>query len=319
MAKSSRSRSPVRVDVSAKAEAKLHIKGEVPSSSLGRAVDALTDIIRPFSEARGLKADILRMQREEVAIEIAKRARQKVEIERLEIQSVPNKIIVPLLEKGSCEELADDQMIERWANLLAAASMRVAVEPRFVSILSELSGKQAELLDSIAFHGASNLNYPARYLADASIELSATSMKRSLNRFLATEIVSLESIESAFDRIKVGLSRPGALLWFATITDFSNPDDYLQADYTDFLQFCDQMEKHASILESLGLISLAAFDKEMELPGGHFVEVHLQYYHLSELGYCFIEACSRPRVRQLEKIDEQSRVENANPVEFFYD
>ena len=59
---------PVNVDIGAKVEAKLNVKTEVPAKSVGRLVDALTDIIRPFSEARGLKADALRLQREEVAI-----------------------------------------------------------------------------------------------------------------------------------------------------------------------------------------------------------------------------------------------------------
>jgi hypothetical protein len=36
-------------------------------------VDALTDIIRPFSERRGLKGDQIRLQREEVLVEVARK------------------------------------------------------------------------------------------------------------------------------------------------------------------------------------------------------------------------------------------------------
>jgi hypothetical protein len=46
---------PVNIDVGVKAEAKFDVKTEIPAKSTGRLVDALTDIIRPFSEARGLK------------------------------------------------------------------------------------------------------------------------------------------------------------------------------------------------------------------------------------------------------------------------
>jgi hypothetical protein len=60
------------VDLAARAEAKLEVKTEVPAASAERLVDALTDIIRPFTERRGFKADLLRLQREEVAIQIAR-------------------------------------------------------------------------------------------------------------------------------------------------------------------------------------------------------------------------------------------------------
>jgi Abortive infection alpha len=154
---------PISVDIAARAEAKLNVKAEVPSKSVGRLVDALTDIIRPFTEARGLKADILRLQREEVAIEIARRGREKVLIEEgREISPVPTKILVPLIEKGSCEDIDDSEMIDRWASLLASAALdQNKVAPRFVGILGELSGSQAVLLERIAFNSFSEVTHPS--------------------------------------------------------------------------------------------------------------------------------------------------------------
>jgi hypothetical protein len=82
-------KSPVRVNLSAKASATASAKltAKVPTSSMGRLVDALTDIIRPFSEKRGLRADHIRLQREEVAIEIAKRAKVRAETKRAPIRA----------------------------------------------------------------------------------------------------------------------------------------------------------------------------------------------------------------------------------------
>jgi hypothetical protein len=40
-------KSPINVDLAARAEAKLDIRAEVPSTSVGRLVDAFTDIIVP--------------------------------------------------------------------------------------------------------------------------------------------------------------------------------------------------------------------------------------------------------------------------------
>ncbi|HKF96322.1 MAG TPA: hypothetical protein VKB96_17365 [Gammaproteobacteria bacterium] len=75
-------KSPLNIDVGAKDEAKFEVKAEVPATSAGRFVDAVTDVFRPFSERRGLRADQIRLQREDVLIEIAKKARQRLELEQ---------------------------------------------------------------------------------------------------------------------------------------------------------------------------------------------------------------------------------------------
>jgi hypothetical protein len=50
---------PVKVEFGAKAS--IEIKGEIPKESLGGLVNALTDAIRPWTEACGLKADQIRL------------------------------------------------------------------------------------------------------------------------------------------------------------------------------------------------------------------------------------------------------------------
>lgn len=52
-------KSKLSVDVAAKAT--LEVKAEIPKESVGRALDALIDIIRPFTEARGLRADQIKV------------------------------------------------------------------------------------------------------------------------------------------------------------------------------------------------------------------------------------------------------------------
>ena len=134
----------VKVEVGAKAT--LDIKAAIPTASAGRFVDALTDIIRPWAERRGLKADLIRLQREDVALEIARRAARRIELDNTDPHPIPLKVLIPLLEKGSQEEEHDDFMIDMWANLLAASAMDNSVSPRFIGIISELNGKQARLL-----------------------------------------------------------------------------------------------------------------------------------------------------------------------------
>ena len=50
---------PIKVEIGAKAT--VDLKAEVPKESMGRLVDALTDAIRPWTEARGLRADQIRL------------------------------------------------------------------------------------------------------------------------------------------------------------------------------------------------------------------------------------------------------------------
>lgn len=145
-------KSPANIELgaSAKAELKAEIKAEIPSTSMGRLVDALTDAIRPFTEARGLKADQIRLQREEVLIEIAKRASVRLQIEKIEPQPIPMKTLVPLLERASLEDPEDEEMIDRWAALLAAEARDPGPNRRwFIDILSSLDGWQVKLLDAI--------------------------------------------------------------------------------------------------------------------------------------------------------------------------
>lgn len=66
-------------------------------------------------------------------------------------EEVPVKTLFPLLEKASLEDPADDDMIERWANLLTASADATAgeVPPTFAEILGQLTRGQARLLDGL--------------------------------------------------------------------------------------------------------------------------------------------------------------------------
>jgi hypothetical protein len=144
----------VAVDIGLGAKASLEVKvsTEIPAQSTGRLLDTLTDIFRPFSERRGLKVDQIRLQREEVLIEIARKAHHRSKIENQPINPLPNKFLVPFLEKASLEEL-DSNLVDRWADLLVSTSLDPAgAHPRFVHVLSELSAAEAQLLRHIALN-----------------------------------------------------------------------------------------------------------------------------------------------------------------------
>jgi hypothetical protein len=145
----------VRIDIGASARAEL--KAEVPASAMGRLVDALTDAIRPFTERSGLRADEIRLQREDVLIKIALKAKERLAVEGREPSPLPNKVLVPLLEKASLEDPDDEEMIARWAALLAAQSSHPNSNRRWaVDILAAINGWQARLLETISQEQSAN-------------------------------------------------------------------------------------------------------------------------------------------------------------------
>jgi hypothetical protein len=144
---SKKERIPISIDVGLKAG--LEIKAEVPKNSVARVVDSLTDIIRPFTEARGLRADQIRLQREDVLIEIAKKARIRAEIEGAELHPIPLKMLIQFLEKASAED-ADTEMYDRWAALLLAASKEFhSRHLTFLDIMSRVSSEELKILEDV--------------------------------------------------------------------------------------------------------------------------------------------------------------------------
>lgn len=134
--------------------AKLEFKGEVPSAPLGRAVHALVDAISPFTEGLGLIGDHIRVQRYEVAIKIANRAKGIVKANGGKIHAPPLKFMVPFLELSSLEDMGegrDSRIIELWSQLLADACTEYESEHlTFMRILSEVDGSQVRYLESLA-------------------------------------------------------------------------------------------------------------------------------------------------------------------------
>lgn len=138
-------------------KASLEVKTEIPKEATGKLVAALTDAIRPFTEKRGLRADQIRLQREDVLLQIAQKAHQRAVYENLQLKPVPNKLLIPLLEKASLES-NDELMQERWSSLLlSAATSFDSMQLTFVDILSRMSADELLLLEEVCLVDA---NFP---------------------------------------------------------------------------------------------------------------------------------------------------------------
>jgi hypothetical protein len=303
--------SPVKVDLGARAEAKLEVKAEIPSSSVGRFVEAVTDVFRPFTEARGLRGDQIRLQRADIAIEIAKRTRQMLLIENSSVCPVPNKILVPLIETASTESVDDDFMLDRWANLLASASAEGNVEPRYVSLLGELSGRQAKIFQDVALNNAKPDAEIQYELLDATFYRNSVTFLRDANVWwsrrteawatrrggtLRSEPQEHEMLFEFCREMMSSLNVPGCAFLGLMVTS-STGLYYINMGETDVAinpsSHPDSKWKAHSldleILASLGLLRLVQIDFENVFND----RIERDYYHITGLGLSFFRSCNR--------------------------
>lgn len=106
----------------------------------------------PARQVGGYLADAVRGKRLELQIRVFARAQAMCETAGIEPGRVEWKVLVPLLMGAANEDPEEDSMVDRWAALLANAASGdagVFVHPSFPEILSQLSGRDARLLQAI--------------------------------------------------------------------------------------------------------------------------------------------------------------------------
>lgn len=277
---------PINVDLGAKAEAKLTVETRVPEKTSGRFVDAITDILSPFSEGRGLKGDQIRLQREDVAYKIALMARDRILLEAEEYKFIPTKILVPLLEAASLEEPDDITMHDLWANLLASAAGSEVSQPRFIGVLKELNPTQAKLLQSISFKGPLNLESweecERKFIRLQNVEteldwaIFSYNIRASINKPDA-------DCDTIFKDVLNEFKYAGALLWHFQIR-FENEN---QEKYFDRGQTISPLD--LDVLQSLGLIQ--KFNGLIN-SNDQNSWVHIEYYIVTSLAHGFLWECT---------------------------
>lgn len=294
--KSSEPNSNIRMDIGAKASLDVSVKTEIPSQTTGRLIDALTDLIRPFSEARGLRADQIRLQREEILVEVTKLARRRIEIENGKIEPLPTKVLVPLLEKASLEEPSDSYMIDKWANLLASGALRRGIQPRLISVLSELTTSQATLLESLV------LKTPRPNLSGLAPEFGAfDGLRHDLNDVTMRKICahalkhSKTPLDELFKNIQALFTCRGVILAHVYLSNnIERPIESLSVKSEEAIDL--------SVLKSLDLVEATEVNLETE----KYI-VFIYYYQIAVLGLALLSACSPRANAVLNEIEKTMR------------
>jgi len=298
----------VKLGLSAEAKFEARVTAEIPTQSTGRLIDAITDIFRPFSEQRGLRADQIRLQREDVLLEIAKRAHTRLTIEGAAISPIPNKILIPFMEKASLED-RDSVLIDRWVDLLvSAAQSPPSVHPRLVQILSELTSDEAMLLRCIALNGEF-----ARYrLEDSTVEYEWHAARSGLLQIiednLATEnfteddekMYRLEQKileQDVYGKIRNFFMFPGVcpvLIMIAVgrqevwTTEKNDNQIIKEINGNEIEYIINNRETSISVLRSLGLVN----NNHIVTTKGS-LEIDAYYINITDLGINLLLNCDR--------------------------
>jgi Abortive infection alpha len=275
----------VDIGLGAKASLEARVTTEIPAQSTGRLLDTFTDMIRPFAERRGLKADLIRLQREEVAIEIARRAHRRLEIENQPINPLPNTFLVPFLEKASLEEL-DSLMINRWADLLASCSADpVSAHPRFVQILSEITGSDAALLRAIALHCIDKIEDPKSAFDNLTFEYDPVQFYQTLTDAFTENQTDGDKI---CDYIEHFFNNPGVSLRDVAMHEIGTDNhwDFRVSGENYGPAWLSEARTTLDILCSLQVIS----DHHLHLLLSSF-EIDIYYIRMTELGIEFLRKC----------------------------
>src|ERR1017187_3868959 len=110
--------------------------------------ELLSLFLKPSATQLGLWGGAwLRIQRESQIAKTLAKAKAKLDDAGLSINPVQPKLLVPLVEACSLEE--DEDMCDKWANLLAAAASGDSVSPLHIQTLATLTSEQARLLDCL--------------------------------------------------------------------------------------------------------------------------------------------------------------------------
>lgn len=272
---------PVSIKVSAKAE----FKGEVSTRVADRAVEALVDVISPFTEGLGLVGDNIRAHRYDVAIKIAQRAQELAVEKNILVLPPPLKFTVPFLEKASIED-PDSELSELWARLLLDASNEFqGIQLTYIQILSEISSAEAIFLANVA--SAWDPDYSLQHSSSIATEIADT-LENAVLDFEHTPLqnASFVSRETAKELIDASYSveheKPAVLITVSI--PYQNPDS--TSKMPDGEATLHNQATIAYLLQRQNMVAIENFEIHTKVG-----RVSIEVACLTQLGSDFVLSC----------------------------
>jgi hypothetical protein len=263
----------------------------IPPDVTRAKAGAWLDLISPFTEWAGLKGDelrsrreLLRLQREDVLSEIAIRARSRLGSAHPS-HPIPNKFLIPFLEKASLEE-PGSSLVDMWASLLVSASEKFeSYHTHFVSIMAQLSAKQGHILKTII---ATDDKHELEIATDnIRMWFVQNRVRQQVYRLLYEKLQKDReelNVQDINDTLRDALAHLGVDPVYVSFEDIIKKDSYEVK--TEWSNFKDEDEVDYSILDAVGLIRRV----DAYFAIGEW-EFELIYYHITELGHHFAVSC----------------------------
>jgi len=205
----------------------------VLGASIKLAKEFLSKIVTPPAEELGeLLADQVRWFRFSNQIRILNKARDKLSKSGISPHKVPLRILLPLLDNGSWEE--EEDMIDRWANLLANAAnpnYSSNVEIGYIETLKQLSPKEALIMDRLyAYYNERLAEGKARGAEPSAVEVPGAELQVMTG-------VEKRDFEIAMDNLyRLNLLSSPGVLWRAAQPeeDFYSGNKEIKIQFTRF-------------------------------------------------------------------------------------
>jgi hypothetical protein len=280
----------IEARATASIQRKKNITEVIPPDVTRAKAGAWLDLISPITEWAGLrgdelrhKRDLLRLQRESVLTTIVSQARRQLASENKPIKPVPNKFLVPFLERASLED-DDSELCRRWSDLLVSAT--TAYDPsmvRFASVLSEIGPGEVDLLVRLVRKCRGTLSL--EHIEDVPHTFVHGMLERFIDNFTAEDESAIKLHGAIIDRFEY----PGTVWTFMGIEDwdFSNEN------------WSNKDEELASNLVSVGVLQL------LDGVGGKVGSLYWygRVYALTSFGLRFIKACDRQIQNKLAELE----------------
>lgn len=295
----------VKVDVGLGAKLNIDVKTEVPAEVSGKALSTFTDLVKFWFSPSELKPELLRLQKEEVALKVALLMQERLAVES-STEGAPTKVLVPLFETASLEDPEDDYFIEKWAELGASCVKAPKAQHRYlVSLLGQLSGLHVKVLEACALHNPvkEDTSLDVEFALSAGLNHSDFEIAANICLEISLPDGGLEAIKE--NQFFQELLKPGALIWRFALRTGDLCHEPAEFNLFQGLGSQEELDLVMEVLASLGLIRKADFhnvrfanDRAVDIKG----------IALTTLGVALVSSCVPDVVRELERLDDAPAV-----------
>ena len=208
-------------------------------------------IASPTRELSEIIADNIKYYRWRSLLKIADRASQIRRERNICSETVPIKMLIPLLEEGS-KENEDSEMLDLWANLLANSNSESnSFDLMCVNFLSKITHIEARIIEGIGKID-DVLSYCINFFDDRITDKSmlASSLYADTKKIHQDSLIELS-------RLIEEIMNENLRYHFSTITwkYWSKEDGYTENKYSSTSEAAAEKEESYFALENLGLLS----------------------------------------------------------------